>query len=87
MELISAFHCVGEVDFLSKLVEEIGFHQVSHIDLRHIDLRYMFLSDYITRGLVKFERVDSKNQIVDIGTTPRPWSVFQRRRPVLYGES
>ncbi len=26
---------------------------------RHIDLRYMFLSDYIARGLVKFERVDS----------------------------
>ena len=27
---------------------------------RHIDLRYMFLSDYIARGIVKFERVDSK---------------------------
>ena len=39
---------------------------------RHIDLCYMFLSDYIARGLVKFERVDSKNQIADIGTTPRP---------------
>jgi len=33
---------------------------------------YMFLSDYITRGLVKFERVDSKKQILDIGTAPRP---------------
>ena len=54
---------------------------------RHIDLRYMFLSDYIARGLVKFERVDSKNQIADIGTAPRPWPVFQRHRPVLYGES
>jgi hypothetical protein len=54
---------------------------------RHIDLRYMFLSDYIARGIVKFERVDSKNQIADIGTAPRPWPVFQRHRPVLYGES
>ena len=54
---------------------------------RHIDLCYMFLSDYIARGIVKFERVDSKNQIADIGTDPRPWSVFQRHRPVLYGES
>ena len=39
---------------------------------RHIDLSYMFLSDYIARGLVKFERVDLKNQIADIGTAPRP---------------
>jgi hypothetical protein len=54
---------------------------------RHIDLCYMFLSDYITRGLVKFERVDSKNQIADIGTAPRPWPLSQRYRPVLYGES
>ena len=54
---------------------------------RHTDLRYMFLTDYIARGLVKFERVDSKNQIADIGTAPIPWPVFQRHRPVLYGES
>ena len=54
---------------------------------RHIDLRYMFLTDYIARDLVKFERVDSKSQISDIGTAPRPWPVFQRHRPVLYGES
>ncbi len=39
---------------------------------RYIDLCYMFLSDYIAGGLVKFERVDSKNQITDIGTAPRP---------------
>jgi hypothetical protein len=39
---------------------------------RHIDLCYMFLSDYITRGLIKFERVDSKNQVVGIDTVPRP---------------
>jgi hypothetical protein len=54
---------------------------------KHIDLRFFFLSDYISRGLVKFERVDSKNQIDDIGTAPRPWPVFQRHRPVLYGET
>ena len=51
---------------------------------RHIDLWYMFLSDYIVRGFVNFEIVDSKNQIADIGTAPRPWSVFQRHRPVVY---
>jgi hypothetical protein len=28
-----------------------------------------------------------KNQIADIGTAPRPWPVFQRHRPVLYGET
>jgi hypothetical protein len=54
---------------------------------KHIDLRFFFLSDYISRGLVKFERVDSTNQIADIGTAPRPWPVFQRYRPVLYGET
>ena len=54
---------------------------------KHIDLRFFFLSDYISRGLVKFERVDSTNQIADIGTAPRPWPVFQRHRPVLYGET
>ena len=46
---------------------------------RHIDLCYMFLSDYIARGLVKFERVDSKNQIADIGTAPRPWPVLKKK--------
>ena len=54
---------------------------------KHIDLRYFFLTDYISRGLVKFERVDTNNQIADIGTAPRPWPVFQRHRPVLYGEA
>ena len=53
---------------------------------KHIDLRFFIPSDYISRGLVKFER-DSKNQIADIGTAPRPWPVFQRHRPVLYGET
>jgi hypothetical protein len=48
---------------------------------------FFFLSDYISRGLVKFQRVDSKNQITDIGTAPRPWPVFQRHRPILYGEA
>ncbi len=33
-------------------------------------------SDYITRGLVKFESVDLKIQIVNIGTTLNPWPVF-----------
>ena len=54
---------------------------------KHIDLRFFFLSDYISRGLVKFERVDSKNQIADIGTAPRPWPVLQGHRPVLYDEA
>ena len=39
---------------------------------KHIDLRFFFLSDYISRGLIKFERVDSEKQIADIGTEPRP---------------
>ena len=43
--------------------------------------------DLSARGLVKFERVDSKNQITDSGTTPRPWPVIQRHRPILYGEA
>ena len=47
-----------------------------------IDLRFFFLSDYISRGLVKFERVDTKNQIAGIGTAPRPWPVLQRHRPI-----
>jgi hypothetical protein len=32
----------------------------------------LFLSDYISGGLLKFERVDTKHQIADIGTAPRP---------------
>jgi hypothetical protein len=39
---------------------------------KHIDLRFFSLSDYISRGLVKFKRTDTKNQITDIGTAPRP---------------
>ena len=54
---------------------------------KDIDLRFFFLVDYISRGLVKFERVDTKNQVADIGTAPRPWPVFQRHRPVLYDEA
>jgi hypothetical protein len=45
-----------------------------------------FFFHYISRGFVKFQRVDSKNQITDIGTSPRPWPVFQNHRPILYGE-
>jgi hypothetical protein len=90
--MISTTHCVTEVVFLRKLVEELGFNQVSttiiyednndcitlgntgHFKVRssHIDLSYMFLSDYIPRGLIKFERVDSKNQVADIGTVQDP---------------
>jgi hypothetical protein len=54
---------------------------------KHIDLCFFFLSDYISRGLIKFERVDTKNQIADIGTAPRPWPVLQRHRSILYGET
>ena len=53
----------------------------------HIDSRFFILTDYTSRRLVKFDRVDTKNQIDDIGTTPRPWPVLQRNRPVLYGEA
>ena len=28
-----------------------------------------------------------KVSIADIGTAPRPWPVFQRYRPILYGEA
>jgi len=67
----------------------IAIGKTSHFKGRskHIDLRFFFLSDYISWGLVKFERVDSKNQISDIGTAPRPWPVIQRHRPILYGEA
>ena len=43
--------------------------------------------DYIACGLVKFERVDFNIQMTDIGTAPKPWPVFQKHCPVLYGES
>jgi hypothetical protein len=43
--------------------------------------------NYIDRGLVKFERVDFKNQIANIGTTLKPWSVFEKYFSVLHGES
>ena len=52
-----------------------------------IELRFSLLSNHISQGLVKFERVDPKNQIDDIGTAPRPGSVLQQYRPVLYGET
>jgi hypothetical protein len=39
---------------------------------KHIDLYFFFLSDYISRGLVKFEIVNTKNQIPVIGTVLNP---------------
>ncbi len=53
---------------------------------KNFEIRFRFISDYIDRGLLEIRRVDSEDQMTDLGTTPRPWSQLQRMRPTLYGE-
>ena len=53
---------------------------------KHFELRFRFISDYVDRGLLELRRVDSKDQLADLGTAPRPWPQLQRMRPTLYGE-
>ena len=53
---------------------------------KHFEIRFRFIRDYIDRGLLELRRVDSKDQLEDLGTDPRPWSQLQRMRPTLYGE-
>jgi hypothetical protein len=53
---------------------------------KHFEIRFRFINDYIDRGFLELRRVDSKDQLADLGTVPRPWSQLQRMRPTLYGE-
>lgn len=53
---------------------------------KHFEIRFRFISDYVDRGLLELRRVDSKDQLADLGTAPRPWLQLQRMRPTLYGE-
>jgi hypothetical protein len=39
---------------------------------KHFEIRYRFISDHIDRGLLEIRRVDSKDQLVDLGTDPKP---------------
>jgi hypothetical protein len=39
---------------------------------KHFEIRFRFISDYIDRGLLELRCVDSKNQLADLGTDPRP---------------
>jgi hypothetical protein len=53
---------------------------------KHFEIRFRFISDYNDRELLEIRHVDSKEQMADLGTAPRPWSQLQRMRPTLYGE-
>ena len=53
---------------------------------KHFEIRFRFISDYIDRGLLELRRVDSEDQLADLGTVPRPCPHLQRMRPTLYGD-
>ena len=35
---------------------------------KHFEIRFRFISDYVDRGLLELRHVDSKDQLVDLGT-------------------
>jgi hypothetical protein len=39
---------------------------------KHFEIRFRFISEYIDRGLLELRHVDSRNQLTDLGTAPRP---------------
>ena len=51
-------------------------------DTMLLGVRWVFK---INRGLLELRRVDSKDQLADLATAPRPWPQLQRMRPPLYG--
>ncbi len=53
---------------------------------KHFEIRFRFISDYVDRGLLERRHVDSKDQLTDLGTVPRPWPQLHRMRPTLYDE-
>ncbi len=75
-ELISAAYCAAEVAFLRKLAQELGFVQVSPT---------IIFED--NNGAIALGNSGHFKGRSNIGTAPRPWPVFQRHRPVLYGET
>jgi len=39
---------------------------------KYFEIRFLFITDYVDRGLLELRRVDSKDQLADLGTAPRP---------------
>lgn len=50
---------------------------------KHIDIRYHFIRDYISKGVIKIEQISSESQLADIFTKALDTCKFTKFRDEL----
>jgi hypothetical protein len=70
-----------KVDNVSAI--NLAKNPISHGRSKHIELRYHYLRDQVTKGLLKLEHCRSKLQIADILTKSVQVEVFKRLRDMM----
>ena len=58
----------------------ISKNVVIHSKIKHIPIKYHFLRELVLEKMVKLEYIPSKEQVVDIFTTPIPKEAFEYLR-------
>jgi hypothetical protein len=70
-----------KVDNVSAI--NLAKNPISHGRSKHIELRYHYLRDQVTKGLLKLEHCWSEFQIADILTKSVQVEVFKRLRDMM----
>jgi hypothetical protein len=70
-----------KVDNVSAI--NLAKNPISHGRSKHIELRYHYLRDQVTKGLLKLEHCRSELQIADILTKSVQVEVFKRLRDMM----
>jgi hypothetical protein len=70
-----------KVDNVSAI--NLAKNPISHGRSKHIELRYHYLRDQVTKGLLKLEHCRSEIQIADILTKSVQVEVFKRLRDMM----
>ena len=52
---------------------------------RHLDIQFFWLADYVEKGLIKVEWVNSNDMVADVLTKPLQGEAFARARDKLLG--
>ena len=62
---------------------KIATNPVQHSRTKHIDIRHHFLRDHMNNGDIKFDGIDTDDQLADIFTKPLDESRFCKLRNEL----
>ena len=52
-----------------------------------LGIRFQFICEFVTRGILQVHRISRKHQLADIGTAPRAYPEFERMCKLIYGET